>query len=961
MKDRSIQTPRGMAVRIAALACCAIVAATMGCGARRSKQYVEQGKTYLGIHNPEEARKAFERALELDPANADAKAGLAKTLVFLKQEDAALAAYREAIQMNPGLGAAYIDAARLMLKNKDTTGAETIAKQYEAVNGESGGILRAYVLRESGKADEAIALLTTLRGQFSNSVEVRVNLATAYMSTGKAAEAEHELSTVLSELDPQSLPARMLLVEAYQQQGKLDSMVSELRKMSEERPSDDNLALSLARSLLLAEQYDEAESIARPILERTPESAWANYVVGVCQIHKKRYPEAVECLQAAAAGLPDNRQVADMLATAESGGTITAARAGEAETPGSETSPAPPQEGESWRQLWQEARLKRLLENRHAYLANPEDGLVEALALAAVFTDNGSIAGELATRLPADSPVGMYLSALIKRDAEGMKSLIESWKESSGERKIYQLNAKGFAYALGGARSQALAAYSECAQAAPDNVVAFYNIAQMFRAAGMPKFAAGTLKKLIARYERNTEARQMLFDVCMEAGFFSEARQLAESSYALFPEDPVTLLNLARVYRTEGDIALATEVLRRGMDALPNAPVLAVALGEVLAYSGDADASLQTLAGASSSKELTPQIGFITAFDYALQDNWPGVLQQCDALAGARYPLSVRLLHVAALIKADKAERVAEPLMDAEGKPIAGPSTLVLLSALGKLEGALSKDDESLAKALAGDPESLYTFAYAMACREAGFAPAALTQFRQLDARVPNQPRLINLLLRSLARAKAMPDRTEVAGEYTARYASLAGAWLGMAEVYALMEDRKGQEEALRKAVEVEPSDSDAWLSLAQFLDEGNSLPELTEAFRKLAELLPDDPFVANNLAYCILRTNGDTGEALALASKASEKLKMHPNVLHTLGLAQLRSGNLEEGQKNLGMALEMQPGDPTMLLDFGKVLAQTGKGGDGKKLIELAVKYANQLGLDFPRRAEAEAALSGA
>lgn len=56
-----------------------------------------------------------------------------------------------------------------------------------------------------------------------------------------------------------------------------------------------------------------------------------------------------------------------------------------------------------------------------------------------------------------------------------------------------------------------------------------------------------------------------------------------------------------------------------------------------------------------------------------------------------------------------------------------------------------------------------------------------------------------------------------------------------------------------------------------------------------------------------------------------------------------------------------MQPGDPTMLLHFGAMLIQQDKKADGRKLIEMAIRYANQLGLDFPRRAEAEAALSNA
>jgi len=72
--------------------------------------------------------------------------------------------------------------------------------------------------------------------------------------------------------------------------------------------------------------------------------------------------------------------------------------------------------------------------------------------------------------------------------------------------------------------------------------------------------------------------------------------------------------------------------------------------------------------------------------------------------------------------------------------------------------------------------------------------------------------------------------------------------------------------------------------------------------------------------------------------------------------LAQIRSGNAEEGRKNLIFALEQRPGDPSMLLDFGQLLISEGRQEEGKNYVRLSLIYADQLGLSFDRKAEAEA-----
>ena len=124
----------------------------------------------------------------------------------------------------------------------------------------------------------------------------------------------------------------------------------------------------------------------------------------------------------------------------------------------------------------------------------------------------------------------------------------------------------------------------------------------------------------------------------------------------------------------------------------------------------------------------------------------------------------------------------------------------------------------------------------------------------------------------------------------------------------------------------------------------------------RLLALIPGRPDIQNNLAYSLLQTGGDPKQALDLAQQAAEKMKLNPHVLHTLGLAQLRNEDIAGARKSLVTALELRPGDPTLLLDLGQALIAEGRAEDGKRQVAAALTYADRLGLDFPRRAEAEA-----
>jgi tetratricopeptide (TPR) repeat protein len=290
---------------------------------------------------------------------------------------------------------------------------------------------------------------------------------------------------------------------------------------------------------------------------------------------------------------------------------------------------------------------------------------------------------------------------------------------------------------------------------------------------------------------------------------------------------------------------------------------------------------------------------------------------------------------------------------------MSGPATNVLLRALGVTTDALDKDGEALANGLKENPEALGFFAHGMALREVRFLRDAYTMFRTADEKVPGQPRLVEFALTTAARASDMTDRLQAAQQLTEKYPNMASAWVGLSDVQAALKDSEGQKASLEKAAAIEPANDQPWRRLAQYYSDRFDYPALLEASQQVLDLMPDDPYAANNLAYCVLQTGGDANQALGLAQKAHERLPRNPEVLHTLGIAQVRTGNVAEGQKNLTAALEMRPGDPTLMLDYGKLLIDQNKADEGKTSIQLALRYANQLGLDFPRKAEAEQAVA--
>lgn len=969
------KTRSGLAGRWAMAFAVAIAAAMTGCGGDRGDQARQIGDIHLRNNKLQEAEASYTEALAANPANARAQLGLANVYRMRDRLPEAAAAFDKAIELDPALEEAYVQAVPVNLALGETDAAQALAAKLRATNELPGALLEASIARATGDIAGAASILEGLKASYPDSVPVRVGLAIDYMASDRPAEAEAELREVLDTIDPGSVQARMALIDVYRAQGKLAEIEAELRSSVDQAaaeaaqdPSNTdaanraaNFTLQLALTLLQAGRAEEALGLVEPIVRNQTDSPWANYVYGSCLAELGRRGEALQALQAAATALPEEPQIARRLALvkaqSEGAAPAPAATTAAAPAPASPAAPAPSgRMAEDWQSLWNAGSLQTLVRNRASYPADAPN-LSEILALSAMIIGDRPLAVTLVAQTPPASPLRALHDAVVAEDGAKLRDAMASWTETDPARQAIKANAEGFVYSITGLRARALQTLLTATRDHPGNGVAYYNIAAMYNAAGMPRFAAHALLRLLQIAPNAIETRALLYQTQRRAGMDAEARATAEATYGLFPDSRDAILNLASTYLDDDEGDLALSVLGRGAQALKNDGGVVVAYAAALlrtgavAEAGDLLAQ-HTLDGlhAARGEELK---AYIAAHD----GDWAAVETLIRPIDEAVVSGGGRLMLASALArKGDKPAALAALGEPSPENQAFVRRTALLAKALGREDVAADADATAFVSAIADAPESIGQYAYALACMEASIYRDAYDALIALEERTGPQAPIATLLLSSLAGATTYPDRVAKAEAVVARYPQ-AFAAIGLSAVYAREGEAVKQGQTLKAAAAANPGSEQAWVAYALFAGNNGQTAEALAAYDTLIALGVDRPEVFNNYAYLLLESGGDTAKALDYARRAAQgPLARDGQVIHTLGRALLEDGDTAEAEKALARAAEMMPGDPTVLLDLGRAFAANGREADGKTLARQALMHADQLGLEFPRRAEAEA-----
>ena len=701
-------------------------------------------------------------------------------------------------------------------------------------------------------------------------------------------------------------------------------------------------------------RYDEALPYYERATELAPNNARAHSGLGRCYAAKQKYDLAAEQFRAAVAlDASAHADHAKNLAILQECGQHDAAKdlarmlqadpdsKGMAAPPPQQAAPAPA----GWQALWKKAALHELLERRAEF--PPEDGLEESLLLSALFTANQPLVTEIGSALPFDSPMRPYYEAIARKDGRAAIGAAEDWTELSDLRKPLREYAYGYALAVAGARAHAIQVYSNALKLWPDNNVGLYAIGQVFANSQMPKLAARCLQNLVARGGENIPVRVLLFQILNEADLPDEARRNAEALYSIAPGLPASATTLAQVYLDQNQGELALAVLRRGLEANPGDHTLVISLAGALLRQDSPDearAQLEQLSQENAGQLTALRIG---AFASARLASWPETEAYCMRATSAGPGEPIRLLHAAAVAHQGRYGEARRLL--AELAATAEPPGCAPVVSPASAAAAVEKESDNAIQNLAAG------WAYYHARL---FKGALETLEPSLNSTEP--ARLLGALFACILHGLPPEERVARATQLANAHANDPEAWLGLSRVLAALDDDDAQRAALDTAARLAPESVDVLRARVQFYEHTGDAEQAIEAYRRLAQLAPDDPAVNNNLAYALLTSGGNPADALPIAERAARLSAPNASIFHTLGLAQFMLGRFEESRKSLWQAIELRPLDPTLLFDYGQALLATNQRDEGHRQIALAVTLSDQLGLDFPRRAEAAKILEG-
>jgi len=945
------------------LAAVAALLFAAGCGGSRTDQYRQEGDTYLRLEKFDQARASYERALEAQPDNALAALGLGRTLIALDQFDDAVAAFDMAIEADADFTIAYLEKANLLMAQNRPDDAMATAAALKATAPELGGVLEGNLLLRQGHVEEAVESLETVAGAMPNSALAQRHLATALLANGEPDQAEAALNNANDAADASEPGTALLMLEAMHAQGRIDD---EIAKLEQTQAGAENPArkMVLAHALILGGREEEAQSLLQPEVADKAASAWRDLVIGSYVFANGAVDEAAPRLRDASRALPWEPIV--MRNTA----ALTAPQAGASKRPpkpraAAEDAPeqeapadAQPARREEWRALWQQAALSQLLTEHDPTPDAP--ALHETLTVAAFVLGDAQRARSLADGLPADSPIKQFADKLQENETQQALDALNPLSDGNADEQILGMNALGAALGASGARAQAVQVLSKCAGLFPGHGASLLNIALIFNRADRPRFAGQALRKLIALFPQNIEAHALLFRVLRDAGLQSDARQTAEAMYALFPDAREAAMAVAMAYVDAGQLEQARTAIEAHLQRSPDDDAARFLQASIYFREGEPDASLRILEDLALRGELPTGVTTLSALCHAAEQDWDAVIDLVAGKNPERWTPAARLMLVAAYLETGKPDDAAAALQPGGDTIAGGHAGVILANALGLDAPDLPDGDAALVEALAADTAARADFAAAAAYNEAKTYEAA---FRALDGvdRAVDAPAdfAAEQALHALGRAAGIADIPSVARAIAERHPDSASVWLAFAALMRDSDNTEAEREALDRALETAPNDPRVRLRRAAFLKRQDDAEAALAEYRAVLQTDPNHPIANNNLAYQLLTSDGDAAEALAAAERAAAAMPNDPSVQHTLGVAQLRAGDLEASAKSLTAALQSRPGDPELLLDYGRLLIARGDTESGRAHLRTALDSARLLGLTFEREAEAEQLLA--
>jgi putative PEP-CTERM system TPR-repeat lipoprotein len=146
------------------------------------------------------------------------------------------------------------------------------------------------------------------------------------------------------------------------------------------------------------------------------------------------------------------------------------------------------------------------------------------------------------------------------------------------------------------------------------------------------------------------------------------------------------------------------------------------------------------------------------------------------------------------------------------------------------------------------------------------------------------------------------------------------------------------------------PKDVGFRLYLADRANVSKDYPAAIAHYRAALSLQPDNPAIMNNLAWNLSQVKDP--KALEYAESANRLAQNQPAFMDTLAMILMDSGNIDRATTLSEQASKLAPQNPSIRLDYARVLIKAGKKTDAKRELDTLAK----LGEKFNQQAEVRA-----
>lgn len=464
--------------------------------------------------------------------------------------------------------------------------------------------------------------------------------------------------------------------------------------------------------------------------------------------------------------------------------------------------------------------------------------------------------------------------------------------------------------------------------------------------------------RLVAeRFPEDPQVFNVLGSVLGMNNKLGEARHAFQRTLELDSEQHNAEINLARIDISDGDFERASKRFRKVLDATRwQESSAAVGLAEILFKQDKADAARDTLLRAWDSNKKSIALG--TSLVRALSNNGDNL----RALSVARelyelypdQPVVLQLLGSARIANRESANAI-EPLAELTRRTPKSARAWRLLARAQALsreyDDALVSVDRALLLDDSDSDSVLLKSVILIAKKQWAQADILVKRFKTEN---PKDFRGFSMeagLWLARGDHERATDALKRALELTPNNSDIA---LQIADIFQQKRDLAGEIDWLEEWLGKNPRDHQVRKRLAMSYQQANRSEAAKALYERLIGDDQKDTVILNNLAW--LYHQLDDPRALSYAREAAELAPNSPDILDTLGWIQINQGDVEFGLSNLKQALALAPNRRD--IRYHLAVGYTKHNLPRRAQSELEQLLANDQ--PFPERADAEALLKG-